>query len=86
MRMVYRHSDSDRAETEAGAVARQLQSQIKEEKIPATELAGPAPCFFGKIAGEHRWQIVVRSPDPAGLLRGKIFKGWYIDVDPVTTL
>ncbi len=86
MRMVYRHPDNGRAEAEANVVARQLLARIKDERIAATDLAGPAPCFFGKIAGEYRWQIVVRGPDPAALARGKVFKGWYIDVDPMSTL
>jgi primosomal protein N' (replication factor Y) len=86
MRMVYRHPDSTRAEAEANIVARQLLARIKDEKVAATDLAGPAPCFFGKIAGDYRWQIVVRGPDPAALARGKVFKGWYIDVDPMSTL
>jgi primosomal protein N' (replication factor Y) len=86
MRMVYRHPDNERAEAEANIVARQLLARIKDEKVAATDLAGPAPCFFGKIAGEYRWQIVARGPDPAALARGKVFKGWYIDVDPMSTL
>jgi primosomal protein N' (replication factor Y) len=86
LRLVYRHPHAERAEAEAGVVARQLQQLIKAQKAPATDLAGPAPCFFGKIAGEYRWQIVVRAPDPAALLRGRTFKGWYIDVDPMSTL
>ncbi len=86
MRMVYRHFDNDRAEAEANVVARQLLARIKDEKVAATDLVGPAPCFFGKIAGEYRWQIVVRGPDPAVLARGKVFKGWYVDVDPMSTL
>ncbi len=65
---------------------RQLQERIQAEHLTATDLVGPAPCFFGKIAGEARWQILVRSADPAALLRGLTFKGWHIDVDPVSTL
>jgi len=86
LRMVYRHVDSDRAETEARGVLRQLQERIKAAHLASTDLVGPAPCFFGKINGENRWQIIVRSPDPAALLRGLTFKGWQVDVDPVSTL
>jgi primosomal protein N' (replication factor Y) len=86
MRMVYRHARSESAEAEANVVARQLQVRLNTEKPVGTDLSGPAPCFFGKIAGEYRWQIVVRSPDPAALARDKVFKGWYIDVDPMSTL
>jgi primosomal protein N' len=59
---------------------------LKDKPLPATDLVGPAPCFFGKIAGEHRWQIIVRSPDPAALLRHLPLKGWVVDVDPLSTL
>jgi len=85
-RLVYRHADPAHAETEAGVVARQLAFRITDKKIPATDLAGPAPCFFGKVADTYRWQIIVRSPDPAAVLRGLLFKGWAVDVDPVSLL
>ena len=86
LRLVYRHADNLRAETEARAVLAQLQERIKTGHLAGTDLVGPAPCFFGKINGENRWQIIVRSPDPAALLRGLTFKGWQVDVDPVSTL
>jgi primosomal protein N' (replication factor Y) len=86
LRMVYRHPDNGRAEAEARAVLSQLEARVKADRLAATDLVGPAPCFFGKINGENRWQIVVRSPDPAALLRGLTFKGWHVDVDPVSTL
>ena len=86
MRLVYRHTRSESAEAEANVVAQQLLARIRAERPIGTDLSGPAPCFFGKIAGEYRWQIVVRSPDPTALVRDKVFKGWYIDVDPMSTL
>jgi primosomal protein N' (replication factor Y) len=86
LRLVYRHPQPERAETEAGVVAKQLIFRIRDDKLAATDVVGPAPCFFEKIAGEYRWQIVVRGPDPAALVRGKSLKGWYIDADPMSTL
>jgi primosomal protein N' (replication factor Y) len=86
LRLVYRHLDNDQAEAEARRVLRLLQERVKADHLTATDLVGPAPCFFGKIAGENRWQIIVRSPDPAALARGLTFKGWQVDVDPVSTL
>lgn len=91
-RLVYRHTDNAHAEAEAGVVFRQLQFRLKEAKthhdasLQATDLVGPAPCFFGKIASDYRWQILVRSPDPTALLRGLTLKGWLVDVDPMSTL
>jgi primosomal protein N' (replication factor Y) (superfamily II helicase) len=86
MRLIYRDVRNERAELEAGVVARQLQAEIKTGHHPATDLVGPTPCFFAKISNEYRWQIIVRSPDPAALVRDKVLKGWYVDVDPMSTL
>lgn len=86
MRLVYRHAHNDRAEAEATVVAQQLKLRLKDEKLPATDILGPTPCFFEKISGEYRWQIVVRGPDPARLARDLPLKGWFIDVDPVSLL
>ncbi len=86
LRMVYRHLDNARAEAEARAVLAQIQERIKTGHVTSTDLVGPAPCFFGKINGENRWQIIIRGPDPAALLRGLTFRGWQVDVDPVSTL
>jgi primosomal protein N' (replication factor Y) (superfamily II helicase) len=86
MRLVYRHAHNERAEAEANIVAQQLKLRLKDEKLSATDILGPTPCFFEKISGEYRWQIVVRGPDPAALARDLPLKGWYIDVDPVSLL
>src|SRR5690606_21604039 len=58
MRLVYRHPQFEQAEAVAAGVARQFQTHIQAEKLAGTDLVGPAPCFFGKVAGEHRWQII----------------------------
>jgi primosomal protein N' (replication factor Y) len=86
MRLIYRHPQSERAEAEAAIVVQQLKLRLKDEKLAAADIIGPTPCFFEKISGEYRWQIVVRSPDPAALARDLPLKGWYIDVDPVSML
>jgi primosomal protein N' (replication factor Y) len=44
------------------------------------------PCFFSKVGGWYRWQIVVRGPAPASLLQGKLLQGWRVEVDPVSLL
>ena len=55
--------------------------------FPDTDLIGPAPCFFAMQRGEYRWQVLVRSPDPAALLRRlPIPLGWRLDIDPVDLL
>jgi primosomal protein N' (replication factor Y) len=50
-------------------------------------LIGPVPCFFSRVQGQYRWQIVVRGAQPAALLRDVALPwGWRVDVDPVNLL
>lgn len=86
LRLEYRHRDEARAEAEARSLETRLKQWIEEEGRRATQLIGPAPCFFAKEAGEHRWQIVLRGPDPASLLRGRALTGWRVEVNPPNLL
>jgi primosomal protein N' (replication factor Y) len=85
-RLEYRHFDAIKAEGEARAMARRLSADIQNENRKQTDLIGPVPCFFSKIAGLYRWQIVVRGPDPTSLLKIKFLQGWRVEVDPVSLL
>jgi primosomal protein N' len=49
-------------------------------------LIGPVPSFFSKVDGIHRWQIVVRGPDPVSLLRDMKLNDWRIEIDPISLL
>ncbi len=85
--LVYHHGQRDKAQAEAIRLAKALQATIAEHALAEVDLIGPAPCFFAKQRGEYRWQIVVRSPDPAALLRrAAVPLGWRVDVDPVDLL
>jgi primosomal protein N' (replication factor Y) (superfamily II helicase) len=83
-----RFSDEDpsRCRAEAERLGRWLTAEVRRLGLPAT-LIGPAPCFFGRVQGRSRWQIVVRAPDPMPLLRDVSLPwGWRADVDPVSLL
>ena len=83
-----RFSDQDaaRCRAEAERLGRWLAAEIRRLDLEA-ELVGPAPCFFSRVAGRWRWQIVVRAPDPMPLLRDVALpRGWQVDVDPVSLL
>ena len=86
VRLEYRHYDPVKAESGARAMARRVSADIQTEKRNQTNLIGPVPCFFSKVGGWYRWQIVVRGPDPASSLRGKPLPGWRVEVDPVSLL
>jgi len=102
VRMEYRHVQAAIAESETRALAGKLARWIESEDRRETTLIGPAPCFFSRLNGLYRWQIILRGPNPAGLLRGKSVagaalsgvtglsraasRGWRVEVDPVSLL
>jgi len=86
VRLEYRHRENERAEAEAKKTASRLKSRIDAEERLQTTLVGPVPCFFSKLRGEYRWQIVLRGPNPVGLLQGQRFDGWRVEVDPTSLL
>jgi primosomal protein N' (replication factor Y) len=86
VRLEYRALDPLKAESGARAMAARISADIQTEKRTQTDLIGPVPCFFSKVGGWYRWQIVLRGPDPASLVRVKLLQGWRVEVDPVSLL
>jgi primosomal protein N' (replication factor Y) len=86
VRLEYRHRDSAHAEASAQTMTRQIQAWISAEDRRETGIIGPAPCFFARLGGLYRWQIILRGPDPASLLRGRSLADWRIEVNPPSLL
>ncbi len=86
-RVLFLHSDMERVTKEAGRVAQQLKTIIRADAHTASEVIGPVPCFFERLDNIFRYHIIVRSPDPAALLR-KVDVGslGHIDIDPLDIL
>jgi primosomal protein N' (replication factor Y) (superfamily II helicase) len=85
-RLEYRHADPLKAEEESQKTANRLRVKMETEARHQTELIGPVPSFFSKVDGIHRWQIIVRGPDPASLLREMKLNDWRIEIDPISLL
>jgi primosomal protein N' (replication factor Y) len=86
VRLEYRHNYLDGAEEAAQVMAEELRLWIRQEGRRQTDLIGPAPCFFSRLAGLYRWQIVLRGPDPASLLRSRNLGEWRVEVGPPSLL
>ncbi|MCK4977214.1 MAG: primosomal protein N' [Anaerolineales bacterium] len=86
VRLEFRHTDAAQAERAAQKLASQVKRWIKEEGFRSTEIVGPVPCFYAQLGGFHRWQIVLRGPNPAALLRERTISGWRIEVNPPSLL
>ncbi len=77
----------DRGREQAEALARLLQQYVREHLLTATDVLGPTPPFFARVDGRYRWQIIVRSPNPAKLLADfHVPRPWLVDIDPESTL
>jgi primosomal protein N' (replication factor Y) len=86
-RLIFTGSGADRARREAERMAKALQTHIARQGAPGVEIIGPAPCFYPKLSGQHRWHILVRAAEPERLLRPIVLPlGWRVDVDPVDLL
>jgi len=84
VRLEYRHHDAAKAEEEAQKLAVKL---VAANHVQST-MIGPVPCFFAKVGGYYRWQIVLRGANPKESLRDANARldGWRVEVDPVSLL
>ncbi|MGA9191169.1 MAG: primosomal protein N' [Anaerolineales bacterium] len=85
VRFTTRDLSASKAESRAGILADHLANTIGRAHLKA-EMIGPVPCFFDRIGGEYRWQIVIRVDDPQAIVPDTLPEGWSVDVDPVSLL
>ncbi len=86
IRLEFRHPDPVKAEEEAHKLSARFQKQIDSENWKTISMIGPVPCFFSKLGGDYRWQIILRGSDPASFLRGRVPDHWRVEVEPVSLL
>jgi primosomal protein N' (replication factor Y) len=86
VRLEMRSKEADKAEEDTRRLAGQILNWIEQEGRSATQMIGPAPCFFSRVDGLYRWQIVLRGPQPASLLYGRALGEALIEVDPPSLL
>jgi len=86
VRLEIRDQDASRAEAGARAMVAKITNWIEVEGRRETTVIGPVPCFYAKMGGVYRWQIILRGPEPASLVRDKNLAGWRVEVDPVSLL
>lgn len=86
VRLEHRNLAEDKAERTAQALAAHLQALVEKQGRVQTEVLGPTPCFYSRLDGRYRWQILLRGPDPAGLLHGLPLSEWRVEVNPQSLL
>ena len=85
-RLELRDPVEERAAREAARMGEQVTRWIEAAGLRTTGIIGPAPCFFARRDGAYRWQIILRGPDPAALLRGHALGDWRVEIDPPSLL
>lgn len=88
-RLVYWDKKPDKAKEAAQLMAARLKALLKEMGVEGKTVGvlGPTPSFFAQWRGYYRWQVLLRAPDPALVLRKlDIPFGWRVDIDPMTVL
>ena len=84
VRLVYSHTREHACREEAERVHQLLLSEARKGGINEVSIIGPVPAFAFRVRGRYRWQLFIRSSDPAQILsRIALPKGWTIDVDPL---
>ena len=86
VRLEFRGQDSAEVEGTAQALAQQVQAWVEQDGSHVDEVMGPLPCFFARVSGIYRWQIILRGPNPVELLKGKTLKNCKIEVNPTSLL
>jgi primosomal protein N' (replication factor Y) len=86
VRLEFRHRNPLLAAQTATQMKTLLTHWISSEGFHETSITGPSPCYFQRVNGEYRWQLILTGPDPVRLLRDKPISDWKIEVDPPTML
>ncbi len=86
VRLEFRGSDNAAVEKSAHILEHKIRGWISEGADQGIEIIGPTPCFFARVAGTFRWQIVLRGPNPALVLEGKPLPDCRIEIDPPSLL
>ncbi len=84
-RLLYKNRLAHVAQAESQKVGGLIRSKLGSTDFKA-ELIGPVPCFFEKLGGEYRWQIIIRASEPTQWIPEPLPEGWIVDIDPVSLL
>jgi len=85
-RLLYTDTNDELCRKGADAMYRRLKAEADSWGMKVS-LIGPAPAFVRRVRGRYRWQVIMRSEDPASLLsKMTIPPRWVVDVDPVSLL
>ncbi|MFN3307954.1 MAG: primosomal protein N' [Anaerolineales bacterium] len=87
VRLEFRHLDAAEAQREAERQYHELENRLAQERISTLRLSGPLPCYYSKVGGWYRWQILIIGDQPQKFLSHQTLrKGWRIEINPINLL
>jgi len=86
VRIEFRGDNEVDVEASAQRLAGNIRGWIQKGGHQSTEIIGPVPCFFSRVSGYYRWQVILRGPDPASILRDRNIGDCRVEVDPPSLL
>ncbi|HHV06406.1 MAG TPA: primosomal protein N' [Anaerolineaceae bacterium] len=75
-RLIVQERNQTLAQSKAEELAIELKEKIAWMGLKLTTLIGPSPCYYEKMAGKFRWQIIVRGPSPNVILEDVPLREW----------
>ncbi len=86
IRLEFRSEQEKIAKMEADKYAAKIKQWIYEGNYQQTSLIGPVPCFYKRVSGIFRWQLIMRGPNPIQIIRGRDLGDAVVTVEPVNLL
>jgi primosomal protein N' (replication factor Y) len=86
-RAVFASTSEAQARAATAKQATALRGAIDRVGLGQTWVVGPAPCYYRRVRGRYRWQLLLRGREVHQLVREVDWgRGWALDVDPVSLL
>lgn len=85
-RLIFTNLNEEFARTQAENVKEMIAHRIEEENLGASSVSAALPCYFSRESGYYRYQVVIRSSDPARLLHDIPLNNCRVQIDPVDLL
>jgi primosomal protein N' (replication factor Y) len=86
IRLEFRNQQVEVVKAEAARAAAMVQHWIETGRHTQSAIIGPVPCFYQRVSGYYRWQLIIRGPDPLKIIEGRALGEAIVTVDPVNLL
>lgn len=85
-RILFQNLNEDLCKIQAEKTQALIAHRIEEEHLGASSVGGALPCYFAREGGYFRYQVILRSPDPARVLNGLPLHNCRVQIDPIDLL